>query len=184
VILTDREIQTALKKGVIVIDPSPPAAAYSSTTVDLTLDPFLTIFEDPVHGVDAVLDPAIRKIQIEDLLRKVAGKREIDENGYVLAPSHLVLGYTREYVDLRSDTKYAARVEGKSSLARLGVAVHMTAPTIHAGFDGQIRLEIVNHGRYPVRLRAGMPICQLVFEQTLGTPDKGYSGQFSGQKPS
>jgi len=116
-------------------------------------------------------------------LRKIAKRHEIDENGFVLNPRHLVLGYTREYIDLRSDTKFAARVEGKSSLARLGVSIHITAPTIHAGFDGQIRLEVVNHGKYPVRLRTGMPICQLVFEQTLGTPDKGYNGQFSGQKP-
>ena len=57
----------------------------------------------------------------------------------------------------------------------------LTAPTIHAGFDGHIRLEMVNHGKVPIRLRVGMRICQLIFEQTLGTPDKGYKGQFSGQ---
>jgi len=68
-----------------------------------------------------------------------------------------------------------------SSLARLGLGVHVTAPTIHAGFDGHIRLEMVNHGKLPIRLRTGMRICQLIFEQTLGTPDKGYRGHFSGQ---
>jgi dCTP deaminase len=57
----------------------------------------------------------------------------------------------------------------------------MTAPTIHAGFDRQIRLEIVNHGFFPVRLHAKMRICQLIFEQTFGTPEKGYNDQFSGQ---
>jgi dCTP deaminase len=80
--------------------------------------------------------------------------------------------------------KYAARVEGKSSLSRIGLAIHITAPTIHAGYDGHIRLELVNNGPLPIRLRVGMPICQLIFEQTLGTPDKGYHGQFAGQKPS
>lgn len=85
-------------------------------------------------------------------------------------------------MDLRNDTRIAARVEGKSSLARIGLAVHITAPTIHAGFDGQIRLEIVNHGPLPILLKPGMRICQLIFEQTLGTPDKVYGGQFAGQK--
>jgi dCTP deaminase len=76
---------------------------------------------------------------------------------------------------------HAARVEGKSSLARLGLGVHITAPTIHAGFDGQIRLELVNHGHFPITIKSGMRVCQLIFEQTLGTPERGYKGQFSGQ---
>jgi dCTP deaminase len=65
-------------------------------------------------------------------------------------------------------------VEGKSSLARLGLGVHITAPTIHSGFGNSIRLEIINHGAVPIRLRAGMRICQIVFELTLGTPQKGF----------
>jgi dCTP deaminase len=92
-----------------------------------------------------------------------------------------VLAWTKEYVNLVSYNRVAARVEGKSSLARFGLAIHVTAPTIHAGFDGHIRLEMVNHGKLPIRLRTGMRICQLIFEQTLGTPEKGYQGQFSGQ---
>jgi len=59
----------------------------------------------------------------------------------------------------------------------------MTAPTIHAGFEGRIRLEIVNHGHLPILLKSNMRICQLVFEQTLDTPAKAYIGQFQGQKP-
>ena len=66
-------------------------------------------------------------------------------------------------------------------MARLGIGIHITAPTIHAGFKGQLQLEIVNHGPADVVLRPGMPICQLIFEQTLGTPEKGYAGIFAGQ---
>jgi dCTP deaminase len=84
-------------------------------------------------------------------------------------------------VTLVSHNRIAARIEGKSSLARLGLGVHITAPTIHAGFAGQIRLEMINHGKVPIRMRVGMRVCQLIFEQTLGTPEKGYQGQFSGQ---
>ncbi|MGO9675599.1 MAG: dCTP deaminase [Methylocella sp.] len=182
-ILTDREIQTAIKKGVIKIEPSPPEDAYSSTSVDLTLDQSLTIFESAEDGIETIIDPGMKKSGIEKLLEKVTKQEQIGQDGFVLKKGELILAFTREYVDLRLDTKYAARVEGKSSLARLGVAVHITAPTIHAGFDGRIRLEIVNHSPIPVKLRSGMAICQLMFEQTLGTPNKGYNGQFSGQIP-
>src|SRR5262249_40241594 len=77
--------------------------------------------------------------------------------------------------------RLAARVEGKSSLARLGLVIHMTAPTIHADFEGRIRLEMMNHGAVPIRLWPGMRICQLIFETTLGTAERGYRGQFAGQ---
>ena len=82
---------------------------------------------------------------------------------------------------MKPHARLAGRVEGKSGLARLGIAVHVTAPTIHAGFEGQVRLEMFNHGAIPVRLRAGMRICQLILEQTLGTPVKSYKGRFAGQ---
>ena len=102
-------------------------------------------------------------------------------DGYVLKQQEFILGWTAEYVDLKYDARIAARVEGKSSLARLGVVVHMTAPTIHAGFEGQIRLEIANYGLFPIRLRPNMRICQLIFELTLGAPEKAYQAQFTGQ---
>jgi dCTP deaminase len=93
----------------------------------------------------------------------------------------MVLGWTAEHIDLKIDARLAARVEGKSSLARLGLGIHITAPTIHSGFNGRIRLEMINHGTFPVRIRTGMRICQLIFEITLGTPARGYKGQFLGQ---
>ncbi len=108
--------------------------------------------------------------------------QEMGADGYVLEPGVFVLGWTAENVELPTETRIAARVEGKSSLARLGIGIHITAPTIHAGFKGSIQLEICNHGKLRVRLIHGMPVCQLIFEQTLGTPEKGYSGQFFGQR--
>ncbi|WP_244486858.1 dCTP deaminase [Aurantimonas sp. Leaf443] len=105
------------------------------------------------------------------------------EQGYGFKPGQLILAWTKEYVQLKPHSRLAARVEGKSSLARLGIGVHVTAPTIHAGFEGQIRLEMLNHGRLPVKLKPAMRICQLIFEQTVGTPVSGYRGRFSGQTP-
>ncbi|MGH7040391.1 MAG: dCTP deaminase [Stellaceae bacterium] len=66
-------------------------------------------------------------------------------------------------------------------MARLGLIVHLTAPTIHAGFKGQIQLEMVNLGPNDIILDVGMPICQLIFEMTLGTPVQGYTGRYFGQ---
>lgn len=82
-----------------------------------------------------ILDPTMRRVDTEKALESITKKAEIPSDGYVLSKNKLILAYTREYVDLRIDTKYAARVEGKSSLARYGLSVHITAPTIHAGFD-------------------------------------------------
>lgn len=182
-ILTDREIQTAIQRGVFSIDPPPAERAYSSTSVDLRLDPILTIFKTKKDGLETTIDPSVDNFNAEEILREITRPLEIPNEGYTLQQKELVLAYTAEYVDLRRDTKFAARVEGKSSLARIGLSVHITAPTIHAGFDGRIRLEIVNHGHLPIKLKPGMRICQLIFEQTLGTPDRGYNGQFSGQVP-
>jgi dCTP deaminase len=91
----------------------------------------------------------------------------------VLEPNHLVLGWTIERLRLPHTSRIAARVEGKSSLARIGVGIHITAPTIHPGFGfkklkpaypgSPIRLEIWNIGPLKIKLTKGMPICQLMF---------------------
>lgn len=104
-----------------------------------------------------------------------------------------LLGWTIEKVQLPHTSRIAARVEGKSSLARIGIGVHITAPTIHAGFGyrpndpafegNPIQLEIWNAGPLKVRLVKGLRICQLIFEEVHGTPNKGYDGKFSIQGP-
>ena len=182
-ILTDREIQIALHKETIKIEPRPIEKAYASTSVDLTLDRNLSVFKEQQSGLEKVIDPSVDNFNPEHLLRELTDSVPIPEEGYVLKPDLLILAFTTEYIDLRQDTRVAARVEGKSSLARIGLSVHNTAPTIHAGFAGRVRLEIVNKGKYPLRLKTGMRICQLVFELTLGTPEKAYSGQYLGQVP-
>jgi dCTP deaminase len=88
-----------------------------------------------------------------------------------------------ERISIPIYSKLAARVEGKSSMARIGIGVHITAPTIHCGFNAPIQLEMYNFGPFEVILKSGMPICQVIFEQTFGTPDKGYAGMFANQKP-
>jgi dCTP deaminase len=184
-ILTDREIKIAIQRGLIQITPPPDdAKAYSSTAVDLTLDSAIRVFNPPVAGVETVIDPSQSGFNFDQTIQTLSQSHKIMAAGYLLQPKILTLAWTKEYVSLATETRIAARVEGKSSLARLGLAVHVIAPTIHAGFSGQIQLEMVNHGAGPVRLKPGMRICQLIFETTLGTPERGYAGQFSGQTAS
>jgi dCTP deaminase len=181
-ILTDREIKSALKKKLIAIDPAPATNAYASTSVDLTLDPLLRIFRNTGAGV--IIDPGLPGYQVKQLLLGVTDPFTIPASGFDFARGTLILGWTKERVELNLKAKLAARVEGKSSLARLGLGIHITAPTIHAGFVGTIQLEMINHGPNHIKLRPHMPICQLIFEMTKGVPEKAYKGQFSGQKAS
>lgn len=101
-----------------------------------------------------------------------------------LEPGRFVLGRTHERVGLPlandGGCSLAARVEGKSSYARCGLLVHFTAPTIHAGWDGTITLEIMNLGPYKINLCPRMPICQLIIEEVRGIPFRNES-QFHGQ---
>jgi dCTP deaminase len=146
VILTDREIQLALEKKQIFIDPLPPVDHYTSTSVDLTLDPDLTIFNDDLEddALENIIDPSHKTFIAERIIARISKRILIDQGGYVLTPKKLILGSTRERIELPIHARLAARVEGKSSLARLGLGVHITAPTIHSGFGNPIRLEIVN----------------------------------------
>ena len=182
-ILTDREIQAVIQNKQIIIDPTPDLDAYSSTSLDLTLSKSLRIWKTqaPAVGVELTICPATDGYKFTDAANALSETKEIGAEGFVINPQVFVLGWTEESVDLPIEARLAARVEGKSSLARLGIGIHITAPTIHAGFKGPIQLEICNHGPFKVKLTPGMPVCQLIFEQTLGTPQKGYKGQFYGQ---
>ena len=183
-ILTDREIKISIEKELIKIDPLPGSAAYSSTSVDLTLSATIRTFKETCSGVDVTVDPGVSDYKSLAAIGQLTEALEIPDGGWVLSPRKLILAWTREIVDLRHHARIAARVEGKSSLARVGLAVHVTAPTIHSGFKGSIQLEVINHGPAPIRLRPGMSICQLIFEQTLGAAEKAYQGQFLGQAAS
>lgn len=181
-VLTDREIQAAIQNKQIIIDPPPIDTAYSSTSLDLSLSRYLRIWRPAtVAGVDQIVCPAAKGYTFSEFSNAYPDAKEIGDDGYVIEPGAFALGWTEEKVELPTYARVAARVEGKSSLARLGIGIHITAPTIHAGFQGPIQLEICNHGLLRVKLNKGMPVCQLIFEQTLGTPAKGYAGQFFGQ---
>ena len=174
-ILTDREIQAFLASNQITITPAPKPDAYSSTSLDFTLDEPGEVWKDLPGQPIRPNEPGYTYKSLDSRKEKVSLK------GYSFKSRTLLLAWTKEDIILPYTSRIAARVEGKSGLARLGLLVHMTAPTIHAGFRGQIQLEMCNLGPYDILLDAGMTICRLIFEITFGTPAKGYSGQFSGQ---
>jgi dCTP deaminase len=176
-ILTDREIQIALDQKQLVIDPTPEPAAYSSTSVDLKLG---RIFAEWQVRAGGPIRPGTPGFKYTDFIAN-QNIKEVDV--YFLEPKSFVLAWTKEFIAIPIHSRLAARVEGKSSLARLGIGIHLTVPTIHCGFKGNVQLELVNSGPHQIILDAGMPICQLIFEQTAGTPEKGYQGFFLGQTP-
>ena len=92
----------------------------------------------------------------------------------------VIIGRTLEVFGLPEHL--AGRIEGKSSLARLGLAVHITAPTIQAGFRGSLVLEMYNAGPWTLELTDGMQIAQVIFERLGETPSQGYQGQFQDQE--
>jgi dCTP deaminase len=173
-ILSDREIQDALKKKQIIIDPIPQPQQYTTSAVDLCLGDELfelkTISElqqDEPAGMERDATVNLLTVDVKDLYRKYAKPLPHEADGsFKLPPHKFVLGITREYVELPRKSKIAARVEGRSTLARLGLVVHLTAPTIHSGFPGRIVLEMYNFGTYPLRLVPNqLAICQLIFER-------------------
>jgi dCTP deaminase len=195
VILSDAEIFEALDDGRLILAPEPspriasvaaPKTAFDRTAVNLHLGSMLRL---PKRDVGVVIDPL--RGSAGTTLQALYDPREIPAEGFNLDPGNFVLGVTNEMVTLTLPTEFderahgkpclAARVEGKSSLARFGLLVHFTAPTIHAGFEGNITLEMMNLGPAPIRLTSGMPICQLIIEQVLGIPASGAS-QFQGQR--
>ena len=175
-ILTDREIAIALDRGQISIKPRPPREALSSTSIDLTL---ASVFAEWSPNPGQAIRPGAAGYSYSQLAKEL--QRRIGADQYTLGAGQFVLAWTAERISIPINSRLAARVEGKSSLARLGVGIHITAPTIHSGFEGEVQLEMFNFGPNPIVLDAGMRICQLIFEQTVGTPEKGYEGSFARQ---
>lgn len=188
-ILSDREVRLALERGWVKLVPVPPEELWSSTAVDLRLDAQLRRWVAPAGTGGLCFRPGHPDFNFGEIVQRYSEPIDVSAAGYVLPPQGFVLGWTLEQIQLPNASRVCARVEGKSSLARLGLGVHITAPTIHAGFgqaapDGiPLQLEIWNVGPLPIELVCGMPICQIIFEEVHGTPEKGYRGQFHVQGP-
>jgi dCTP deaminase len=188
-VLSDGEIAKAIKDGFIVIDPPPTLERFNASAVDLTLGSELfrlrdlqdVLAEEP-PGVEHSIEIDLSTLKIRDFLAKYARPMPLHPKGYwILNQQQFALGITHERVELPRKSKIAARVEGRSTLARLGLVVHMTAPTIHCGFAGNIVLEMYNFGPYPLRLRPGFEICQIILERLGKKPSAELTTDFMNQ---
>ncbi len=159
-ILSDREIKSYIKDGKLIIDPiDDPKSQIQPSSIDLRLGNTFLHFK--VEG-RAFIDPT------KDSLQDLMGAIEVEDGKpFFLRPGEFVLGTTIETIKLPEDL--VARVDGRSSLGRLGVIVHATAGYVDPGFCGQITLELSNINHVPIALYPGMRICQISF-YTLTSP--------------
>lgn len=183
--LSNQAILDALRTGRLTISPEPEYttngadARFESDAVNLTLAPTLQILRSGV-----TFDPS--RERITDVLRTNTDEVILDEDHpYTVAPGTCLLAMTAERITLPSDVGKKQKplmglVEGRSTLGRAFLTVHVTAPFIHNGTDHQIALEITNLGCWNVVLRKGMIIAQISFVELIGQPNRRH-GQFHGQ---
>jgi dCTP deaminase len=170
VILSDRDIRSRLAEGRIIIDPLDEACIQPSS-IDVKVSNLFRVFR---NHTAAVIDV---KQDLTDLTELV----EIDPDGvFMLHPGEFVLGSTLERVGVPDDL--VARVEGKSSLGRLGLLIHSTAGFIDAGFDGHVTLELANVANLPITLYPGMKIGQISFMTMTSPAENPYGKGARGSK--
>ncbi len=170
-LLSDRDILTEVDLGRIGINPWDPAMVQPSS-VDVRLDRFFRVFEN--HRYPHI-DPAEDQ---SELTREVVVEGHDDP--FILHPGEFALGSTYEVVSLPDDI--AARVEGKSSLGRLGLLTHATAGFIDPGFTGHVTLELANVATLPIKLWPGMKIGQLCFFRLTSPAEHPYGSEKYGSR--
>ena len=174
-LLSDRDIRAQVDSGRVVLDPWDPAMIQPSS-IDVCLDKYFRLFDNHKYGM---IDPAQDQPDLTHLV-------EVEpQTGFVLHPGEFVLASTLEAVTLPDDL--AARVEGKSSLGRLGLLTHATAGFVDPGFSGHVTLELSNVATLPIMLWPGMKIGQLAFFR-LSSPAEApygstaYGSHYQGQR--
>jgi dCTP deaminase len=161
-ILSDRDIKEHIESGKIFIEPELKEEQFQSAWIDLTLGSEFRTFKSTRS---ALIDPK----NPEEITESV----KVDEdNQFIIQPGEFVLGTVNEYVRFPDDI--AGAVDGRSSLGRLGVVVHVTSTFVDPGWEGKLVLEITNVGKMPVALYPGMRICKLVFMKLSSPCEKPY----------
>jgi dCTP deaminase len=169
-IFSDRSIIEAIGSGRVTIDPFDPRLVQPSS-VDVRCDHRFRVFENHRYPF---IDP---KAPQSDLTTEVDAT---DDAPFILHPGEFVLGQTLERVRLPNDI--VARLEGKSSLGRLGLLIHSTAGFVDAGFEGNLTLELSNVANLPITIYHGMPIGQISFMRMDGPVEFAYGSDETGSK--
>lgn len=172
-ILSDKDILKRIKKGEIKIEPFDEDCLQPST-VDLHLGPQMRVFDNWQTGVVDVKE----KLDTSRLVK-------IPKEGFIIHPGEFLLGATVEKITLPVDI--SAKLEGRSSLGRLGLVIHATAGYVDPGFSGWLTFELSNLSRLPIRVYSGIKIAQICFFQ-MSSPvlhpygNKKLGSKYQGQK--
>jgi dCTP deaminase len=170
VLLSDRDIHAELESKRVILDPF-DAVMVQPSSVDVRIDRYFRLFDNHKYPV---IDPAQEQPELTRLV-------EVDsDEAFVLHPGEFVLASTYELVTLPDDV--AARLEGKSSLGRLGLLTHSTAGFIDPGFSGHVTLELSNVATLPIKLWPGMKIGQLCFFRLSSPAEHPYGSQLMGSR--
>ena len=169
-ILSDRDIRGEIDAGRIVIDPYLPDAVQPSS-VDLHLGNRFRVFR---NNRTAVIDPRVEQPELTELV-EITG-----DEPFVLHPGEFVLGATFERVALPDDL--VARLEGRSSLGRLGLMIHSTAGYVDPGWEGTLTLELSNVANLPIKLYDGMKIGQISFQRLSSAAEVPYGDKRLGSR--
>ncbi len=170
-VLSDRTIRRLLEEGRIGIDPYDDELVQPSS-VDVRVDRFFRVFRNSRYPYIDVKEP------MEDLTELVEVADE--DEPFILHPGEFVLGSTLERITLPDDL--VARLEGKSSLGRLGLLIHSTAGFVDAGFSGNLTLELSNVANLPITIYHGMPIGQISFMRMDSPVENPYGSGETGSK--
>ena len=170
-VLSDRTIRAEIASGRVEIDPFDPELVQPSS-VDVRVDRRYRVFNNARHPFIDVRQP------MEGLTELV--EVENDEEPFILHPGEFVLGQTLERVTLPDDL--VARLEGKSSLGRLGLLIHSTAGFVDPGFSGNLTLELSNVANLPITIYHRMPIGQISFMRMDGPVEHPYGSEATGAK--
>ena len=169
-LLSDRDIKAELAAGRIGLDPHEPEMIQPSS-IDVRLDRYFRLFDNHKYPF---IDPSVDQPELTRLI-------EVDpEEPFILHPGEFVLGSTYEVITLPDDV--AARLEGKSSLGRLGLLTHSTAGFIDPGFSGHVTLELSNVATLPIKLWPGMKIGQLCFFRLSSAAENPYGSAKYGSR--
>jgi len=174
-LMSDRDIRASIEAGQIGLEPLEMGLLQPSS-IDVRLDRFFRLFDNHKY---AFIDPAEQQDELTRLI-------EVDPaEPFILHPGEFVLGSTYEFVTLPDDV--AARLEGKSSLGRLGLLTHSTAGFVDPGFKGHVTLELSNVATLPIKLWPGMKIGQLCFFKLTSPSEhpygsEKYSSRYQGQR--
>ncbi len=169
-VLSDRSIREELAAGRIVIEPL-DGSCIQPSSVDLHLDREFRVFRNNRYPYIDVRQPQPDLTELQAIG---------DEEAFILHPGEFVLGQTLERVTLPDDL--VARLEGKSSLGRLGLLIHSTAGFVDPGFSGNLTLELSNVANLPITIYEAMPIGQISFMRMDGPVERPYGSDTTGSK--